>query len=127
MRRAASPDTSYEARLRALQVGPYGRCVYRCDNTVVDHQVVSMAFPSGATVTLTMQGFSNVEGRTTRIDGTRATLHADEPGNEIRIYDHPALDATAHLVEVIRPVIPGLKEIGHDGKQHAVLPVMGIL
>ncbi|MFN8472616.1 MAG: Gfo/Idh/MocA family oxidoreductase [Anaerolineae bacterium] len=118
MRKAISPDTSYEARLHALQTGPYGRCVYRCDNTVVDHQVVSMMFPSGASVTLTMQGFSNVEGRTTRIDGTRATLHADEPSNEILIYDHPALDASSHLVEVIRPVIP---ESGHGGGDFSLM------
>ena len=118
MRKVISPDTSYEARMRAIETGPYGRCVYRCDNTVVDHQVVSMLFPSGASVTLTMQGFSNVEGRTTRIDGTRATLHADEPSNEIRIYDHPALDALSQLVEVIRPVIP---ESGHGGGDFTLL------
>ncbi len=118
MRRAISPDTSYEARFRALQTGAYGRCVYRCDNTVVDHQVVSMLFPSGASVTLTMQGFSNAEGRTTRIDGTRATLQADQPSNEIRIYDHPALDAKAQLVEVIQPIVP---ESGHGGGDFSLL------
>jgi predicted dehydrogenase len=65
---------SNEAVMQVLKTGPYGRCVYRCDNNVVDHQVVSMVFPSGITATLTMHGHSHQEGRTLRIDGSRATL-----------------------------------------------------
>jgi predicted dehydrogenase len=62
------------AVLDALRTGPYGRCVYRTDNDVVDHQVVSMRFESGITATLTMHGHSHEEGRTLRVDGSRATL-----------------------------------------------------
>jgi len=65
---------SDEAVLHALQTGPYGRCVYRCDNNVVDHQVVSLRYPSGITATLTMHGHSHEEGRTLRVDGSQATL-----------------------------------------------------
>ena len=66
-----------EAAIRqALETGPYGRCVYHCDNDVVDHQVVSMQFEGGMSVTLTMHGHSHQEGRTLRIDGTRSTLFA---------------------------------------------------
>ncbi len=60
----------------ALREGPYGRCVYHCDNDVVDHQVVAMQFEAGLSVTLTMHGHSHVEGRFTRIQGTRAELQA---------------------------------------------------
>ena len=62
------------AVLEALRTGPYGRCVYRCDNDVVDHQVVNMTFPSGVTAALTMHGHSQEESRTLRVDGSRATL-----------------------------------------------------
>jgi len=62
------------AVIKALQTGPYGRCVYRCDNNVVDHQVVSLTFESGITATLTMHGHSHEEGRTLRIDGSLGTL-----------------------------------------------------
>jgi len=58
----------------AIRNGPYGRCVYHCDNDVVDHQVVSMQFEKGTTVTLTMHGHSHVEHRSTRIEGTRGRL-----------------------------------------------------
>ena len=65
-----------ENLLEALREGPYGRCVYRCDNDVVDHQVVAMQFEGGVSVTLTMHGHAHVEGRSTRIEGSRATLAA---------------------------------------------------
>ncbi len=69
-------DLSREGRLRALRDGPYGRCVYRAESDVVDHQVVSMQLESGASVTLTMHGHSHEEARTMRYDGTMATLRA---------------------------------------------------
>ena len=35
-------DLTPEGVLKALQEGPYGRCVYACDNDVVDHQTVNL-------------------------------------------------------------------------------------
>jgi len=67
---------SDEAVLQALKEGPYGRCVYHCDNDVVDHQIVNMEFYSGLSVTFTIHGHSHEEGRTLRIDGSRKTLLA---------------------------------------------------
>ena len=40
------PDTA-ESRLRALETGPYGRCVWKSDNDVCDNQTVSVQFESG--------------------------------------------------------------------------------
>jgi len=82
-------DYSRAGRLAAIQNGPYGRCVYRCDNDVVDHQSVLMELESGASVNMVMHGHSNEEHRSMRYDGTKATLRARalEPG-EIEINYH---------------------------------------
>ena len=74
---ALTNDPTPEKILAALKDGPYGRCVYHCDNDVVDHQVVSMQFQAGTSVTLTMHGHSHLEGRSTRIEGPNATLMAE--------------------------------------------------
>jgi len=93
--------------MQALSDGPYGRCVYRCDNDVVDHQVTTLRFGGGQAVSLTMQGSSHVEGRTVRIDGMRATLLANEARNEIAIVDHAS--GARRLVE-----LPAVQR-GHGG------------
>ncbi len=69
----------------ALATGPYGRCVYACDNDVVDHQVVAMEFAGGATGTFTMTAFSPREDRKTRIYGTAGFLDGD--GASVRHVD----------------------------------------
>jgi predicted dehydrogenase len=69
----------------ALRAGPYGRCVYACDNDVVDHQVVIMEFEGGVTASFTMTGFTRQRDRETRVFGTRGELYGD--GRHIEIYD----------------------------------------
>jgi predicted dehydrogenase len=110
---AASIDRSPEGMRRALETGPYGRCVYRSYNDVVDHQVVLMDFDGGLAASLTMQGSSHVEGRTVRIDGLRATLLANQARNEIVVADHRSgKTATIH---------PELGVGGHGGGDEGVI------
>jgi len=111
-------DTSVEARRRALEAGPYGRCVYRCDNDVVDHQTVNMAFENGASVVLVMHGHSHEEARTMRYEGTRATLRgrfAYGIDDVIEIHEH-----RSGRVERVEPET-GDRVTGHGGGDEGIM------
>ncbi len=104
------------ALLESLRTGPYGRCVYHCDNDVVDHQVVSMQFADGPSVTLTMHGHSHVEYRTTRIEGTRGRLLAEfgAGGSWIKVDEHRSDRQTMYDTSA-------LLSSGHGGGDHALM------
>jgi len=74
----AIPDTKEETILNALKTGPYGRCVFRCDNDVVDHQVMIMNFEDDITASFNMEAHTSYGGRRTRIFGTKGDIVGDE-------------------------------------------------
>ncbi len=80
-----APVATEENVLKALREGPYGRCVYECDNDVVDHQVVSMNFAGGQTAVFTMTAFNQGSNRKTRIFGTKGEITGD--GEKIWRFD----------------------------------------
>lgn len=82
---AASPDPSYEARLKAMKEGPFGRCVFHCDNDVVDHQVVAMEFENEVTAVFTMSAFTEKCNRTLKLMGTLGEIRATMETNEIQV------------------------------------------
>jgi predicted dehydrogenase len=82
---AISDDLSYSARYKALEEGPYGRCVYHCDNDVVDHQVVNMEFANSVTVAFTMSAFTRDVSRTIKLMGTKGEVRGAMEKNEIEV------------------------------------------
>lgn len=78
-------DLSEEAIYQAIHEGPYGRCVYACDNDVVDHQIVNMEFEDHVTVSFTMTAFTSKGGRTIKICGTLGDITGDLSTNEITV------------------------------------------
>lgn len=80
-----TPDVTLEGVTKALREGPYGRCVYECDNDVVDNQVANMLFKGGKTASFTMTAFNKGGHRITRIFGTKGEIYGD--GSNIQHYD----------------------------------------
>lgn len=56
---------------------PYARCIYKCDNNVVDHQSVLVSFASGATGTHNMVGGSSQSLRKIHIIGTKGEIYGN--------------------------------------------------
>lgn len=80
---------------RALRTTQYGKCVFRCDNDVVDHQTVNILFEDDITVTFTMNAF-NAGGRFIHIMGTKGEIHAAIDGNApIEFYDFETKETTS--------------------------------
>jgi len=105
--------TDLETRRRALETGPYGRCVYRAGNDVVDHQVLAVEFEDGVTATFTMHGFAAVPARTIRASGTLGELRGAFEKGEIEVHMHGEINP-----EVIRiPFTP----VGHGGGDQRLL------
>lgn len=76
----AEGTTIDQAIERELREGAYGRCVYRCDNDVVDRQTVAIETESGVLINITMDVFTVETHRTTRISLTNGEIRGDERG-----------------------------------------------
>jgi len=76
-------DEEVEAALRNTQ---YGKCVFHCNNNVVDHQVVNLEFEDQTTVTFSMCAF-NKGGRDIRIMGTKGELWGKHGEPNLHFYD----------------------------------------
>lgn len=86
-----SVENTVESTYRALREGPYGRCVYQCDNDVVDHQQTNLFLEDGSTVSFTMCAFTENCYRTFKAMGTQGEIEADTRSNliHIRVFGQP--------------------------------------
>lgn len=109
--------------LEALRTGPYGRCVYACDNDVVDHQVVNMLFGGGRTASFTMTAFNAGGHRKTDVFGTRGSLHGD--GTNIEHFDFLTDKKTTHDTRSSDGSLTGGHGGGDEGLMRAFLAAAG--
>jgi len=82
--------------MEALKNTQYGKCVFKCDNDVVDHQTLNMEFADSTTVTMTMCAFTK-GGRYTHLMSTKGELWAEmgaEDGKQFRFYDFATREIT---------------------------------
>lgn len=111
------PDAATIAE--ALRTGPYGRCVYACDNDVVDNQVVNMLFAGGRTASFIMTAFCEAGHRQTRVFGTRGSLTGD--GVHVEHVDFLTDVRTRHDSRAADGTIAGGHGGGDDGLMQAFL------
>ena len=71
---------------QALKTGPYGRCIYKCDNNVVDHQVVILNLEDGSTIDFQMTAFTADFNRTMTIMGTKGHIEASLENKQINVF-----------------------------------------
>ncbi len=107
-------DLTLEGRRKALEEGPYGRCVYRCDNDVVDRQVVNLEFEEGAVATFTMTGLSADFSRQLKIFGTEGQIEADMGTKQIVLHRFGQQKQTI-------PLDMGSEASGHGGGDYGIM------
>ncbi len=71
-------NPTIEQKIASLKMNnPFGRCVWKCDNTVVDHQSVVVNFADGATATLNMVGGTAKPERSLHLLGTLGEIQGN--------------------------------------------------
>ncbi|MCL2833607.1 MAG: Gfo/Idh/MocA family oxidoreductase [Treponema sp.] len=80
-------DLSMEGRMKALEEGPYGRCVFHCDNDVVDHQNAVFNFTNGVMANFTMSAFTMAIHRSIVLFGTAGEITGDMEDRRITVKD----------------------------------------
>ena len=70
-------EPTEETLMEALRTGPYGRCVFHCDNDVVDHQTVNLEFSGSIHATFTMTAFTQSCHRSIKVTGTGGEVEGD--------------------------------------------------
>lgn len=112
-------DPTDEQVENAIRTTQYGKCVFKCDNDVVDHQTVNMLFEDDVTVTFTMNAF-NKGGRFIHIMGTKGEIRAAIDGETpISIYDFETRKTREHNVITSDGVTAG-----HGGGDYGIVTTL---
>ncbi len=111
-------DQTEEGLREAIRTGPYGRCVYRNDNNVCDHQVCILRFTNGVTATFNLSGFTNQMARTIKIMGEDGEIRASEAENVIEITRFASNSVGMPEREIIHPEI---SNSGHSGGDSGIV------
>lgn len=101
---------------KALREGPYGRCVYHCDNDVADRQVVNLEFEGGGVASFTLTAFTGDCTRMIRITGTGGDLEGNLEANRLVLH---RFGEDAREIEV--PLPEETNTYGHAGGDYYLM------
>ncbi len=111
-------DQTEEGILRALREGRYGRCVFRCDNDVCDHQTTLIEFEGGVTAAFTLSGLTNRMCRTIHVMCEDGELWGDDERGEIRVSRFRSNNVEGYREELIHI---GAVSGGHGGGDEGLM------
>ena len=83
-------EPTEEALREALRNGPYGRCVYRCDNNVCDHMSIILEFENGVTATFSLTAQTSAVHRSIHNMCEDGEIEADDKERKIIVRHHVA-------------------------------------
>ena len=112
-RKVVTMDATTEGLMEALRNGPYGRCVYACDNDVADHQIVNMQMEDELTISFTMSAFTNECERTITLQGSKGEIFGRMEEDEIIVTDFVTGNRTVHKLNT--------PKVGHSGSDAAMM------
>ena len=102
-----------ETMRKSYQNSNYGKCVFACDNDVVDNQTVLLKFENGITANLTMTGFTAFPGRKMTFHGTLGEVEMDEENDYIRISRYGKGTEMLSIKEIMKDAFR--EDFGHGG------------
>ncbi|MGM0432095.1 MAG: Gfo/Idh/MocA family protein [Spirochaetota bacterium] len=108
-------DTSPEGITKALQEGPYGRCVYACDNDMTEHQSVLMKFKNDVTASFVLSAFTHETSRTIKLVGEEGELSGNMESGEIVLHDFQSKHT--HTIDLHAGSLAG----GHNGGDEGLI------
>ena len=111
-------EQTEQALLEALKTGPYGRCVYRCDNNVCDHMSIAMEFDNGVTATFSLTAQTSACHRNLHIMCEDGEIEADDGLRRIVVRRHVSSQADTFTERIINVRTNGS---GHGGGDAGIM------
>ena len=94
-------EQTEDALTEALKTGPYGRCVYRCDNNVCDHMSIIMEFEEGITATFSLSAQTSACHRNIHIMCEQGEILADDGMHQIIVTKHVSSPADTFTEQTV--------------------------
>lgn len=113
-----SLDQTEAGLTKAIAEGPYGQCVYRCDNDVCDHQIVNIQFKNGVTAAFSLSAFTSRVSRTIKVMCEHGEIRGSDYENRIEII--PFVSTGLGGINA-RTVIPDQVPGGHLGGDEGLM------
>ena len=111
-------EPTEKALREALRTGPYGRCVYRCDNNVCDHMSIIMEFENGVTATFSLTAQTSAVHRSIHIMCEDGEIEADDKERKIIVRRHVANQGESFDERIIHVRTNGS---GHGGGDAGIM------